>query len=83
VARLVVELDGDSHIGREEYDHERDEFLRAQGLSVLRIPNGHVYEESEAVIELISRVCAERAAANPKVAHKVDAEGRFRPTPGS
>jgi len=37
--RLVVELDGPFHTGRQSYDARRDAFLRAQGYSVLRFPN--------------------------------------------
>jgi very-short-patch-repair endonuclease len=36
-AGLAVELDGSSHIGRVEYDGERDQILSARGLRILRI----------------------------------------------
>jgi very-short-patch-repair endonuclease len=81
VANLVIELDGDTHLGRESYDQRRDDYLRSRELLVLRIPNGLLYDDEEAVLELIARTCAERAANNPKVRHKVDADGRFRPKP--
>lgn len=34
---LVVEIDGESHIGKEEYDREREDFLLSLGLRVYRI----------------------------------------------
>jgi very-short-patch-repair endonuclease len=77
VARLVVELDGDSHLEREQHDRQRDDYLREQGIHVLRIPNSLVYEEKEGVLEMIARMCAERAGSNAKVRHKIDEMGRF------
>jgi very-short-patch-repair endonuclease len=38
-AKLVVELDGSSHIGREEYDHIRDMRLLERGIVTLRFKN--------------------------------------------
>jgi very-short-patch-repair endonuclease len=35
--RVVIEVDGSSHDGREEYDAERDEIMRAEGYRVIRI----------------------------------------------
>jgi very-short-patch-repair endonuclease len=37
--RLIIELDGKSHEGREDYDSERDEKLHSKGLKVVRIKN--------------------------------------------
>lgn len=52
-ASLVVELDGRSHDNRREQDRRRDEFLRGQGLRVLRIPNTQLLEVRSAVTELV------------------------------
>jgi very-short-patch-repair endonuclease len=52
-ARLAVELDGDSHVGRERKDRLRDTFFRRRGITVLRIPNRLVLDEPDAVIDLI------------------------------
>lgn len=35
--RVVIEVDGSSHDGREQYDADRDEAMRAAGYRVLRI----------------------------------------------
>lgn len=36
--KLVVEIDGNSHVGKEEYDKKRDEDLHAAGYKVIRLP---------------------------------------------
>jgi very-short-patch-repair endonuclease len=48
-ARLVIELDGESHHGRETYDEERSKYLRALGLTVFRISNDDVIGNLEGV----------------------------------
>lgn len=39
---LVIEIDGSSHIGREQYDARRDEYIRSLGFRVERIANEDV-----------------------------------------
>jgi very-short-patch-repair endonuclease len=49
--RLVIEVDGDSHytdVAR-LYDEARTEWLRAQGIRVLRFTNAEVMQDFEAV----------------------------------
>ena len=36
---LVIELDGNSHVGREMYDNRRDDFIRRVGFRIIRIRN--------------------------------------------
>ncbi len=48
-ARLVVEIDGESHEGRQEADVKRQRFLESQGLRVLRVTNDDVLHDIEAV----------------------------------
>ncbi|MBI3866536.1 MAG: endonuclease domain-containing protein [Planctomycetia bacterium] len=52
-AKLVVELDGISHNGRDEEDQRREAFLRRQGLCVLRIRNDDVLQNLDGVAEAI------------------------------
>jgi len=52
-ARLVVELDGDSHNGREEYDRERSDHLRRLGLTIMRVANDDVSNNLDGVAEAI------------------------------
>ena len=46
---LVIELDGASHTGRDEYDAKRDAFCRACGLTVVRLLNDNAHAVAEAV----------------------------------
>ena len=39
---LVIEIDGSSHDGKEEYDTARESFLRNLGLKVYRISNSRI-----------------------------------------
>ena len=67
---LIVELDGESHVGRENKDKVRQENLEACGYRVLRFWNHEVYEEKERVLEVVYAACAERfAGREPKSPH--------------
>ncbi len=39
---LVIEIDGSSHIGKEEYDNTREEYLKSLNLKVYRITVGDI-----------------------------------------
>ncbi len=56
-ARLAIELDGDSHAGRAEYDNDRSRQLAKLGIRVLRIANDDVLRDLDAVLELILLHC--------------------------
>lgn len=60
-ARLVVELDGDTHVGREAHDAARDEYLRAVGCRVIRFWNTAVYDGLDDVIEAVWNACTATA----------------------
>lgn len=47
---LVIEIDGSSHIGKEEYDKEREEYLCSLGLKVYRIQVGDVMKRMNIVM---------------------------------
>ncbi len=59
-ARLIVELDGDSHDGRQSYDARRDADLKDRGWHILRIKNDDVFSNLEGVIETILKTAQER-----------------------
>lgn len=82
VARLVVELDGDTHIGNEAADTLREEYMREQGLRVIRFWNVQLFEDSESVLDAVYAACLEGARNNPLVQHKLDANGVFDPNAG-
>ena len=79
VARLVVELDGDTHVGNEEADMRREGYLREQGLRVIRFWNAQLFEDSESILDAVYAACLEGTRANPLVQHKLDANGVFDP----
>ncbi len=54
-AKLVVELDGVSHEGRQKHDGERTAFLNEQGLRVFRVTNDDVLDDVESVAIAIAR----------------------------
>ena len=65
-ASLVVEVDGESHEGREDRDRERDGIFRVIGLDVLRFRNEEIMADIERVIETIRSRCRERVSSpNP------------------
>jgi very-short-patch-repair endonuclease len=67
-ARLVVEVDGDTHLSTDEaaYDCYRDAYLRDRGWRVVRVTNMDVYRNLSGVLDMIgrahvppsSRICA-------------------------
>jgi len=58
--RLIIELDGESHIGKEEHDEDRRQALEAQGFKVLRFWDTDVYDDLQAVLEAIWQECCVR-----------------------
>ena len=50
--RLIIELDGDSHAGREAYDMKRSAELAARGYRVLRFPNSDAHDNIEGVLQM-------------------------------
>lgn len=54
-ARVIVELDGDSHLGREAHDAHRTRVLESLGYLVIRFPNSSVLENCDGVMEAILR----------------------------
>jgi very-short-patch-repair endonuclease len=63
-ARLVVELDGDSHDARQGYDGARSAFLEKSGFQVLRFTNEEAKQNLEGVIATIIRESLLRVAHN-------------------
>jgi very-short-patch-repair endonuclease len=53
---LAVEIDGDIHEIKKDYDNYRDEFLKSMGIRTLRFDNREVIQDVELVI---SRIKAE------------------------
>jgi very-short-patch-repair endonuclease len=51
--RLAIELDGESHVGREDYDRSRTEWLESRGWRVMRFTNGDVMGNPHGVAQAI------------------------------
>lgn len=65
-ARLVIELDGETHLEKELKDSEIVMILESMGFKVLRIWNTSIYEDMDAVLEQIWRECEQRGTKKKK-----------------
>ena len=67
-ARLIVELDGESHDfeERQKADQNRDAFFAAAGFHVLRFSNEQVMSNLEGVVEVIRQTAASGASSLPR-----------------
>ena len=61
-ADLVVEVDGGVHLDQGDYDQQRDEILKLNGLTVLRVTNQDVNQNLEGVLTLILEACSKGKA---------------------
>ena len=61
-AQLIVELDGETHDfdSRQRSDHERDNWFRSQGYTVLQFSNDDVLTNLTGVVEAIRREASAR-----------------------
>ncbi len=66
-ARLIVEVDGESHDFEERQlrDKGRDEWFKAQDYLVLRITNGQVMSNLEGVVHVIREAADRRMLGSP------------------
>ena len=64
-AKLVVELDGDTHAMSAAADARRDAFMRGQGYTVLRFGNADVMSNVEGVVATIAAALADRPTPSP------------------
>ena len=55
--QLVIELDGESHIGTAAYDRQRADDLTIQGLRIVRFSNDEVIQDLDAVLMGILAAC--------------------------
>lgn len=51
---LVIELDGEIHLNKKEYDEERTKYLQSTGLKVLRFNNEDIQTRLDWVIKKIN-----------------------------
>ena len=64
---LVVELDGPVHDAtkRQPVDAKRDAYLKSLGMTIVRIKNERLFEETEAVLHEIAQAIASGGASQP------------------
>lgn len=52
-AKLVIEADGPIHLLKADYDKNRDEVLKALGLTILRFTNDQIIYDTQVVLNII------------------------------
>jgi very-short-patch-repair endonuclease len=52
--KLVIELDGSQHLGEEERDEERTDYLKSRGYKVIRFWNDKIMSDIESVMQAIA-----------------------------
>jgi len=67
--RLGIELDGNSHDHKFEYDEKRTEYLREQGIRILRFSNEQVFTSLQGVLAEIVRAADEVTDPTPPFGH--------------
>ncbi len=78
---VVIEADGTSHRGREEYDARRDEFLRGLGLRVFRVPVENILDDVERVVGYLRReLVGEMGPSRPPATPPREGKGPPRPS---
>ena len=65
-ARLVVEVDGDSHAERQEYDAKRTWWMNQRKLTVVRFTNEDVLKHLDAVVNHIADLCNSTTRPSPQ-----------------
>lgn len=63
-ARLIIEVDGDTHSAKDRYDARRTEFLESLGYRVIRFANHDVTGNVEGVLSVIAE--ALRVSPSPQ-----------------
>ena len=63
--RLVIEIDGESHSGKFDYDMRRQQFLESMGLTVLRFNDTEVKKDMDNVMMAIGGWMADREEQPP------------------
>ncbi|MGB8646910.1 MAG: endonuclease domain-containing protein [Anaerolineae bacterium] len=65
-ARLIVEIDGDSHAEQVEQDEARTEWLSARGYRVIRFWNHEIMRNIDGVLESIRMTCGSAEPPPPQ-----------------
>ncbi|HEU0186703.1 MAG TPA: endonuclease domain-containing protein [Gallionellaceae bacterium] len=79
--KLIVELDGGQHQEQTDYDVRRDAQMEAQGFRVLRFWDNQVFQETQAVLEVILQVLEERTSPHPNLPPRYAQGKELNPLP--
>ncbi|MFH0934278.1 MAG: DUF559 domain-containing protein [Pseudomonadota bacterium] len=63
--KLIIEVDGGQHAEQEKYDGVRDDWLRGEGYTVLRLWNNDVMQNTDGVLEKIRMAVISRPSPLP------------------
>ena len=63
-SKVIVELDGATHLRSQRADRKRSAFLASEGWQVLRFWNTEVYDDLEPVTEVIYQACLTRDSSS-------------------
>jgi len=64
-ARLILEIDGDTHSAEDRYDTRRTEFLESLGYRVIRFSNPDVMGNIEGVLSVIAQALRDAPSSQP------------------
>ncbi|MCY3956072.1 MAG: DUF559 domain-containing protein [Nitrospira sp.] len=67
---LAIEIDGDTHAERQQYDATRTQRLNKLGIEVFRYPNTEILNNLEGVYEDLLKRVAERTTLDPDSSHE-------------
>ncbi len=65
-ARLILEIDGETHAFQEEYDAARTAWLEEQGNRVVRFSNQQIYRHMDEVMQYIFELCEPSPQSPPE-----------------
>ncbi|PZT89385.1 MAG: hypothetical protein DI637_06200 [Citromicrobium sp.] len=68
--KLVIEVDGDTHAGRESYDALRTRYLQEQGYTVIRFSNAEVMGNLDGVLERLGHIVDEMPSRPSTASHE-------------
>ncbi|MEO1044845.1 MAG: DUF559 domain-containing protein [Pseudomonadota bacterium] len=64
--KIIVEVDGDTHVQQEDYDQERSRYLSSQGYAVIRFTNSDVMNNlSGMLMQLEEAISALKTETSP------------------
>ena len=64
-AKLIVEVDGETHVGQEEYDAARSRYLESRGYRMIRFSNHEVMSNLDGVVRQIEIELSHRPSPAP------------------